>query len=308
MRPIGSNIQIRKTLLNFKEFVENIVKLSTIYKTIYGAFRLIKMLFENLHDDQDLLVSTVLQVAKFAPTGLSISNREKDCVLITFHVHAYHTRDIFFNMAVSKVHSHVTEIGKHIGIPTETLIQDLVDNNMFAQAKQLIDKTGVIPRPSTRTEESWKLNLVKPACIIKIFQPIIIKDNSRLVDLLYEKSLVDAKLVYKLLDGELLKRKEFTKIVHNASGNHAIFKLFLAYRHALTHLLSTQFSEGVRGIVDNYWSPAFGEFTPFEKCFPMTKHTVFEMSRMIVSEEEQDSCASPERKKRCISNKTRNKF
>ena len=38
--------------------VENIVKLSTIYKTIYGAFRLIKMLFENLHDDQDLLVST----------------------------------------------------------------------------------------------------------------------------------------------------------------------------------------------------------------------------------------------------------
>ena len=157
-------------------------------------------------------------------------------------------------------------------------------------------------------EESWKLNLVNPACIIHVFQPVIIKDNSRLVDLLYEKSLVDAKLVYKLLDGELLKRKEFTKIVHNASGNHAIFKLFLAYRHALTHLLSTQFSEGVRGIVDNYWSPAFGEFTPFEKCFPMTKHTVFDMSRMIVSEEEHDSCSPPERKKQCISNKTSNKF
>ena len=263
------------------------------------------MLFENLHDDQDLLVSTALQVAKFASTGLSISNRERNCVLITFHVHAYHTRDIFFNMAVSKVHSHVTEIGKHIGIPTETLIQDLVANNMFAQAKQLIDKTGVIPRPSTRTEESWKLNLVKPACIVPV---VILKDNSRLVDLLYEKSVVDLKLVCKLLDGALLKREEFTKMVHNASGNHAIFKLFLAYRHALTHLLSTQFSEGVRGIVDNYWSPAFGEFTPFEKCFPMTKHTVFEMSRMIVSEEEQDSCTSPERKKRCISNKTHNKF
>ena len=167
---------------------------------------------------------------------------------------------------------------------------------MFAQAKQLIDKT-----------ESWKLDLVKSACIIPVFQPVILKDNSRLVDLLYEKSLVDVKLVYKLLDGALLKKEEFTKMVHNASGNHAIFKLFLAYRHALTHLLALQFSDGVRGIVDNYWSPAFGEFTPFEKCFPMTKHTVFNMSRMIVSEEEQDSC-SPERKKQCISNKTSNKF
>ena len=109
--------------------------------------------------------------------------------------------------------AHFLQLGKHIGIPTETLIQDLVDNNMFAQAKQLIDKT-----------ESWKLDLVKSACIIPVFQPVILKDNSRLVDLLYEKSLVDVKLVYKLLDGALLKKEEFTKMVHNASGESCNFQ------------------------------------------------------------------------------------
>ena len=159
---------------------------------------------------------------------------------------------------------------------------------MFPQAKRLVEMTGVVPN---NIHESWKIDLVKKCHIL--IMPLCNSEKS-LVHMLHEKSCVDSNMIYKLLDGELLRREEFETIVHYP-WKHAMFKLFLAYRYALTHLLSMRFYTGIIRIVDDYCSPTFGEFAPFNKCFPMHMPMVYDIPLMIVSQKEEFS--HPERKK-----------
>ena len=193
-----------------------------------------------------------------------------------------HVTTVLINVVISKVPSQIAELGEYNTISTETIIKHCLDFDMFPQAKRLVEMTGVVPN---NIQESWKINLVKKCPIL--ITPLCSNEKS-LVHMLHEKSFVDSNMVYKLIHGELLRRDDFEKMVHYP-WKHAIFKLFLAYRYALTHLLSMRFYAGMIGIVDDYCSPTFGEFAPFNTCFPMHMPMVYDIPTMIVLQEEEFS-------------------
>ena len=245
--------------------VENIVNLATNGGT-KKPFGMVKVLFQHLRDYPNLLVSTMLQVARLAPEGFAICRREGGFVTIEFRHFDILEMCEFWEVCVANVSEPVTQIGTKIK-DIHKLIAKCMDKNMFFQAKRLQNllnvSTGSILAAMKDMGDYWKLGVIQATSILP--PSMFVGD---LVTLLEVRSCcTQGDVVQQLLDGKRLSRVDFSRMTRNSK--YSIFKLFLAVQCALMHRIEhgTPFVAGVNEILFQYAEPVFSELANYDKRY-----------------------------------------
>lgn len=190
--------------------VENIVNLATNGGT-KKPFGMVKVLFQHLRDYPNLLVSTMLQVARLAPEGFAICRREGGFVTIEFRHFDILEMCEFWEVCVANVSEPVTQIGTKIK-DIHKLIAKCMDKNMFFQAKRLQNllnvSTGSILAAMKDMGDYWKLGVIEATSILP--PSMFVGD---LVTLLEVRSCcTQGDVVQQLLDGHASRAHTCTRI------------------------------------------------------------------------------------------------